>query len=75
MLSPQHTGSPAELCCLQLGDEILKLGGCRVSEMNYEQFKGSMDKAQQNGALLMDIRRHGQNGESVKPTYLCLFNT
>lgn len=63
MLPLQHTGSPAELCGLQMGDEIVALGGCRVSDMNYEQFKGSMDKAQQNGTLLMDIRRHGQNGE------------
>ncbi|XP_057188232.1 LIM domain only protein 7b isoform X8 [Triplophysa rosa] len=56
-----QAGSPAELCCLQMGDEIVVLGGCRVSDMNYKQFKGSMDKAQQNGTLLMDIRRHGQN--------------
>ncbi|XP_056594009.1 LIM domain only protein 7b isoform X2 [Triplophysa dalaica] len=65
-----QAGSPAELCCLQMGDEILKLGGCRVSEMNYEQFKGSMDKAQQNGALLMDIRRHGQNDWGSGPPSL-----
>ncbi|KAF4118647.1 hypothetical protein G5714_000698 [Onychostoma macrolepis] len=55
-------GSPAELCGLLMGDEIVALGGCRVAEMNYEQFKGSMDTAQQKGTLLMDIRRHGQNG-------------
>ncbi|KAK7161639.1 hypothetical protein R3I94_004346 [Phoxinus phoxinus] len=57
-----QAGSPAELCGLLMGDEIVALGGCRVAEMNYEQFKGSMDSAQQNGTLLMDIRRHGQNG-------------
>ncbi|KAK7161638.1 hypothetical protein R3I94_004346 [Phoxinus phoxinus] len=56
-----QAGSPAELCGLLMGDEIVALGGCRVAEMNYEQFKGSMDSAQQNGTLLMDIRRHGQN--------------
>jgi len=48
-----------------MGDEIVALGGCKVAEMNYEQFKGSMDSAQQKGTLLMDIRRHGQNGEAV----------
>ncbi|XDV15215.1 hypothetical protein PO909_015343 [Leuciscus waleckii] len=57
-----QAGSPAELCGLLMGDEIVALGGCRVAEMNYEQFKGSMDSAQQKGTLLMDIRRHGQNG-------------
>ncbi|XP_056110413.1 LIM domain only protein 7b isoform X3 [Rhinichthys klamathensis goyatoka] len=56
-----QAGSPAELCGLLMGDEIVALGGCRVAEMNYEQFKGSMDSAQQKGTLLMDIRRHGQN--------------
>ncbi|XP_043088649.1 LIM domain only protein 7b isoform X2 [Puntigrus tetrazona] len=56
-----QAGSPAELCGLLMGDEIVALGGCRVAEMNYEQFKGSMDTAQQKGTLLMDIRRHGQN--------------
>lgn len=50
-----------------MGDEIVALGGCRVAEMNYEQFKGRMDTAQQKGTLLMDIRRHGQNGEDVEP--------
>ncbi|XP_016297976.1 LIM domain only protein 7-like [Sinocyclocheilus anshuiensis] len=56
-----HTGSPAESCGLLMGDEIVALGGCRVAEMNYEQFKGSIDTAQQKGTLLMDILRHGQN--------------
>ncbi|XP_073699248.1 LIM domain only protein 7b isoform X6 [Garra rufa] len=57
-----QAGSPAELCGLLIGDEIVALGGCRVAEVTYEQFKGSMDTAQQKGKLLMDIRRHGQNG-------------
>ncbi|XP_042572414.1 LIM domain only protein 7b isoform X7 [Cyprinus carpio] len=55
-------GGPAESCGLLMGDEIVALGGCRVAEMNYEQFKGTMNTAQQKGTLLMDIRRHGQNG-------------
>ncbi|XP_042572409.1 LIM domain only protein 7b isoform X3 [Cyprinus carpio] len=54
-------GGPAESCGLLMGDEIVALGGCRVAEMNYEQFKGTMNTAQQKGTLLMDIRRHGQN--------------
>uniref|UniRef100_A0A9J8A5L4 LIM domain 7b n=2 Tax=Cyprinus carpio TaxID=7962 RepID=A0A9J8A5L4_CYPCA len=57
-----QAGSPAESCGLLMGDEIVALGGCRVAEMNYEQFKGRMDTAQQKGTLLMDILRHGQNG-------------
>ncbi|KAL1282218.1 hypothetical protein QQF64_001021, partial [Cirrhinus molitorella] len=57
-----QAGSPAESCGLLMGDEIVALGGCRVAEMTYEQFKGSMDSSQQKGTLLMDIRRHGQNG-------------
>ncbi|NP_001038909.2 LIM domain only protein 7b [Danio rerio] len=56
-----QAGSPAELYGLLMGDEIVALGGRRVDEMNYEQFKSSMETAQQNGTLLMDIRRHGQN--------------
>uniref|UniRef100_A0A9J7Y3I5 LIM domain 7b n=1 Tax=Cyprinus carpio carpio TaxID=630221 RepID=A0A9J7Y3I5_CYPCA len=55
-------GGPAESCGLLMGDEIVALGGCSVAEMNYEQFKGTMNTAQQKGTLLMDIRRHGQNG-------------
>lgn len=73
LLNLHHTGSPAELCGLLMGDEIVALGGCRVAEMNYEQFKGSMDSAQQKGTLLMDIRRHGQNGEGVET--VCKFVT
>ncbi|XP_059408450.1 LIM domain only protein 7-like isoform X2 [Carassius carassius] len=56
-----QAGSLAESCGLLMGDEIVALGGCRVAEMNYEQFKGSMDTAQQKDTLLMDILRHGQN--------------
>uniref|UniRef100_UPI0040329FBA LIM domain only protein 7b isoform 4 n=1 Tax=Danio rerio TaxID=7955 RepID=UPI0040329FBA len=56
-----QAGSPAELYGLLMGDEIVALGGRRVDEMNYEQFKSSMETAQRNGTLLMDIRRHGQN--------------
>ncbi|XP_072512872.1 LIM domain only protein 7b isoform X3 [Salminus brasiliensis] len=54
-------GSPAQLCHLQAGDEIVAVGGQRVAEMSYEQWKASMDAALKEGSLLMDIRRHGQN--------------
>ncbi|KAL6481707.1 hypothetical protein MHYP_G00097870 [Metynnis hypsauchen] len=55
-------GSPAQLCHLQAGDEIVAVGGQRVAEMSYEQWKASMDAALKEGSLLMEIRRHGQNG-------------
>ncbi|XP_015460652.2 LIM domain only protein 7b isoform X2 [Astyanax mexicanus] len=55
-------GSPAQLCHLQAGDEIVAVGGQRVAEMSYEQWKANMDAALKEGSLLMDIRRHGQNG-------------
>ncbi|XP_036419312.1 LIM domain only protein 7b isoform X3 [Colossoma macropomum] len=54
-------GSPAQLCHLQAGDEIVAVGGQRVAEMSYEQWKASMDAALKEGSLLMEIRRHGQN--------------
>nr|XP_015220017.1 PREDICTED: LIM domain only protein 7 isoform X13 [Lepisosteus oculatus] len=54
-------GSPAELCQLQVNDEILTVNGLKVSEMDYTQWKESMDKAHQNGNLVMDIRRYGKN--------------
>ncbi|XP_073801442.1 LIM domain only protein 7b isoform X32 [Danio rerio] len=67
-----QAGSPAELYGLLMGDEIVALGGRRVDEMNYEQFKSSMETAQRNGTLLMDIRRHGQNG---RPEHFVPINT
>ncbi|TRY54373.1 hypothetical protein DNTS_011130 [Danionella cerebrum] len=66
-----QAGSPAEFCGLLKGDEIVALGGCRVNEMNYEQFKSSMNAAQQKGNLLMDIRRHGQNGHPENYFPIC----
>ncbi|XP_053333330.1 LIM domain only protein 7b isoform X1 [Clarias gariepinus] len=55
-------GSPAQLCHLQAGDEIVALGGRRVAEMSYEQWKANMDAALREGKLLMDIRRLSLNG-------------
>lgn len=56
------SGSPAQLCHLQAGDEIVALGGQRVAEMSYEQWKANMDAALREGKLLMDIRRLSLNG-------------
>ncbi|XP_072553828.1 LIM domain only protein 7 isoform X6 [Paramormyrops kingsleyae] len=54
-------GSPSELCQLQVGDEILAVGGRLVSKMSYEEWKGGLDAALQQGSLVMDVRRHGKN--------------
>ncbi|XP_036395867.1 LIM domain only protein 7 [Megalops cyprinoides] len=64
-------GSPAEQCQLQVGDEVLAVSGRRVSEMSYEQWKGSMDAALQEGCLVMDIRRHGKNRPPEKYINAC----
>ncbi|XP_060755000.1 LIM domain only protein 7b isoform X2 [Neoarius graeffei] len=57
-------GSSAQLCHLQAGDEIVALGGQRVAEMSYEQWKANMDAALREGKLLMDIRRLSLNGHA-----------
>ncbi|KAL4608828.1 LIM domain only protein 7-like isoform X2 [Arapaima gigas] len=54
-------GSPAEICHLQVGDEILAVNGSHVSDMSYKQWKDNMDAALRDGNLEMDIRRHGKN--------------
>ncbi|XP_071212217.1 LIM domain only protein 7-like isoform X2 [Salvelinus alpinus] len=54
-------GSPAELCQLQVGDEVLSVSGQRVAEMSYGKWKSSTEQALQQGSLTMDIRRHGRN--------------
>ncbi|XP_043104057.1 LIM domain only protein 7 isoform X14 [Puntigrus tetrazona] len=54
-------GSPAELCQVKVGDEILTVNGHRVSDMSYTEWKNSMEEALQQGSLLMGIRRHGKN--------------
>ena len=59
-----HTGSSAEMCQLQAGDEVLTLNGHQVAEMSYTDWKAGMDDALQEGSLVMDIRRHGRNSES-----------
>ncbi|XP_045563607.1 LIM domain only protein 7 isoform X10 [Salmo salar] len=54
-------GSPAELCQLQVGDEVLSVSGQRVAGMSYGKWKSSTEQALQQGSLTMDIRRHGRN--------------
>ncbi|XP_076841530.1 LIM domain only protein 7 isoform X8 [Brachyhypopomus gauderio] len=56
-----QAGSPAELCHLQVGDEILAVNGHKVADMSYEQWNGKMNEALQEGTLFMDIRRYGRN--------------
>ncbi|KAG9349551.1 hypothetical protein JZ751_027998 [Albula glossodonta] len=64
-------GSPAELCQLRVGDEVLAVSGHKVSNMTYEQWKGAMDDALQKGCLVMDIRRHGKNSSPEKYINTC----
>ncbi|XP_028250191.1 LIM domain only protein 7 isoform X3 [Parambassis ranga] len=54
-------GSPAEMCRLQTGDQVLSVNGHQVAEMSYTEWKSHMEEALQEGSLVMDIRRHGQN--------------
>ncbi|XP_040912479.1 LIM domain only protein 7 isoform X2 [Toxotes jaculatrix] len=54
-------GSPAEMCQLQAGDEVLTVNGHQVAEMSYTNWKSHMEEALQEGSLVMDIRRHGKN--------------
>ncbi|XP_028837206.1 LIM domain only protein 7b isoform X2 [Denticeps clupeoides] len=55
-------GSPAELCQLQVGYEILAVSGQQVAEMSHGEWKASMADAMQKGSLLIDVRCHGNNG-------------
>ncbi|XP_059198463.1 LIM domain only protein 7-like isoform X3 [Centropristis striata] len=54
-------GSPAEMCQLQVGDEVLSVNGHQVAEMSYTDWKSRMEEALQEGNLVMDIRHHGKN--------------
>uniref|UniRef100_A0A3P9JIQ4 LIM domain 7a n=1 Tax=Oryzias latipes TaxID=8090 RepID=A0A3P9JIQ4_ORYLA len=53
--------SSAEMCQLQVGDEVLTINGHKVAEMSYTEWKTCMDQALREGSLVMDVRRHGQN--------------
>ncbi|XP_070693638.1 LIM domain only protein 7 isoform X2 [Pempheris klunzingeri] len=54
-------GSQAEMCQLQVGDEVLTVNRQQVAEMSYTDWKSCMEEALQEGSLIMDIRRHGKN--------------
>ncbi|XP_047456433.1 LIM domain only protein 7-like isoform X4 [Mugil cephalus] len=54
-------GSQAEMCKLQTGDEVLTVNGHQVAKMSYTEWKTRMEEALQEGGLVMDVRRHGQN--------------
>uniref|UniRef100_A0A3Q2T652 PDZ domain-containing protein n=1 Tax=Fundulus heteroclitus TaxID=8078 RepID=A0A3Q2T652_FUNHE len=58
--------SSAEMCQLQVGDEVLTVNGLPVAQMSYGQWKSSLEEALQKGSLVMDVRRHGQNSPETK---------
>ncbi|XP_051938426.1 LIM domain only protein 7 isoform X7 [Hippocampus zosterae] len=61
-------GSPAEMFQLQAGDEVLTVNGQRVADMSYLDWKASMDRALQEGSLVMDIRRYGKSNWDRDPS-------
>lgn len=63
LTSASFAGSPAQMCQLQTGDKVLNVNGHKVADMSYPEWKSHMEKALQEGSLVMDIRRHGQSSE------------
>ncbi|XP_077392160.1 LIM domain only protein 7 isoform X2 [Festucalex cinctus] len=61
-------GSPAEMFQLQAGDEVLTVNGHRVADMSYLDWKASLDRALQQGSLVMDIRRYGKSNWDRDPS-------
>ncbi|KAJ8407346.1 hypothetical protein AAFF_G00279200 [Aldrovandia affinis] len=59
-------GSPAEQGPLRVGDAIVAVGSRRATELSSEQWKGSMDATSQQGSVVLDVRRNGQNGSPEK---------
>ncbi|NXC67274.1 LMO7 protein, partial [Anhinga anhinga] len=57
-------GSPAALCQLHVGDEIIAINGTKVSHMDYSQWEEAISRALETGNLVMDVRRYGKNGTS-----------
>ncbi|XP_077946898.1 LIM domain only protein 7 isoform X32 [Gasterosteus aculeatus] len=60
-VSSIQPGSPAEMCQLQVGDEVLTVNGHQVAQMSYMDWKSCMEEALQEGSLIMDIRHYGRN--------------
>ncbi|KAM8855711.1 LIM domain only protein 7-like isoform 5-T5 [Spinachia spinachia] len=60
-VSSIQPGSPAEMCQLQVGDEVLTVNGHQVAQMSYVDWKSCMEEALQEGSLIMDIRHYGRN--------------
>lgn len=61
------------MCQLQAGDEVLTVNRHQVAEMSYTDWKSCMEDALQEGSLVMDVRRHGKNSESLgKKMCVCL---
>uniref|UniRef100_A0A3Q2V539 PDZ domain-containing protein n=1 Tax=Haplochromis burtoni TaxID=8153 RepID=A0A3Q2V539_HAPBU len=67
--------SPAEMCQLQTGDKVLTVNGHKVADMSYTEWKSHMDEALQEGSLVMDIRRHGQNKSTISSSLDFTSNT
>ncbi|XP_037095811.1 LIM domain only protein 7 isoform X1 [Syngnathus acus] len=61
-------GSPADIFQLQAGDEVLTLNSHRVADMSYLDWKAGMDRALQEGNLVMDIRRYGKSNWDRDPS-------
>ncbi|NWS99018.1 LMO7 protein, partial [Mionectes macconnelli] len=57
-------GSPAALCQLHVGDEIIAVNGTKVSHMDYNQWEEAINRGLETGNLVMDVRRYGKNGTS-----------
>ncbi|NWU75510.1 LMO7 protein, partial [Onychorhynchus coronatus] len=57
-------GSPAALCQLHVGDEIIAVNGTKVSHMDYSQWEEAISRGLETGNLVMDVRRYGKNGTS-----------
>ncbi|XP_065600124.1 LIM domain only protein 7 isoform X5 [Cyrtonyx montezumae] len=53
--------SPAALCQLQVGDEIIAINGTKVSQMDSSQWEEAISRALETGNLVMDVRRYGKN--------------
>ncbi|XP_034142689.1 LIM domain only protein 7 isoform X2 [Esox lucius] len=58
-------GSSAEMCQLQVGDEVLSVSGRRVDEMSFSEWKSSQELALKKGTLTMDIRRRGRKNWDI----------